>query len=139
MKTIVKSRTLIRTRIFVQKNINPLKLTLCKRRREGGYTQITVTSCFKFYQLSASVTRVITVTPGIRKIYRKLREVDINSFRSMILKCIKHLKQGKADIMEHPPKENNTFPRIIHYTLVLAKCYRESACPSAIRLDYPSV
>lgn len=109
-----------------------------QKKKRGGYTQITVTSCFKFYQLSASVTRVITVTPGVRKICRKLREVDINSYRSMILKCIKHLKQGKADIMEHPPRENNNFPRIIRYTLVLAKCYRESACPSAIRLGYPS-
>lgn len=46
-----------------------------QKKKRWGYAQITVTSCFKFYQLSASVTHVTAVTPGIRKIYRKLREV----------------------------------------------------------------
>ena len=55
-----------------------------QKKKRGGYTQITVTSCFKFYQLSASVTRVITVSrrkKDLQKIERGRHQfLQVNDF-----------------------------------------------------------
>lgn len=40
------------------------------QKKKEGYIHIIVTSCFKFYQLSA--LRVITVTPGSKKDLEKI-------------------------------------------------------------------
>ena len=78
------------------------------QKKKGGYAQITVSSCFKFYRLSAFSYACHNCDSRHKKQLQKI-ERDRHQFLQVNDFKVHQAFKGKADIMEHPPRETIPF------------------------------